>query len=137
MEKTAKNFAIWMALNSENFYSFSSRPSFYGGPECTTRQKQQMKLFSEKTKINTYLGCVGQDKFLTAISKIGIDWDKSSTPESDSQHRFVGTFYDAEIIDYVSGTLVLLDGQEIDYHSECVIDMNQFDNFKKFFALGD
>lgn len=131
MKKNAKNFAIWTALNNGITF-FSSGTSFYGGPRQDNEQKLQKKQFIEKYKISKSTFYTDQH-IHKHIMLIGIDWDRTEAPTSDTASRFQGTFCDAEVIDIVRGKLVLLDGQKIDYYAECKLNMDQFESMKEFF----
>lgn len=133
MEKNAKNFAIWMALNSSPTF-FTQSASFYGGADFSGAASQLRKAFCEKYYIKTGMFDGTDSQIMKQCMVIGIDWDASSLPESDTASRFTDTFHDAEMIDIVYGTLVLVDGQRIEYFAECSLDMNQFGMMQKFFS---
>lgn len=132
MEKNAKNFAIWTALHSSPTF-FTQSASFYGGADFSGANAQLRKAFCKKYYIESTWDFEIDAQVLKQCTVIGIDWEASSLPESDTASRFTDTFHDAETIDIVYGTLALVDGQRIDYFAECSLDMNQFDMMQKFF----
>ncbi len=134
MKKTPKNFAIWTALNSGECNFFSSVPSYYGGNAYTERQKKQAEHFCEKYYINKNLWSYFDDAaILKTIKVIGIDFDECTMPVSDRAAAFQGTFAEATYTDIVIGTLVLKDGQRIDYYARCKLNMDQFKAMQEFF----
>lgn len=132
MEKNPKNFAIWTALNSSPTF-FTPSVAFYGGGAFSVAASQLRKAFCEKYYIKTGVFDGTDAQILKQCMVIGIEWEASSLPESDTASRFTSTFHDAEMIDIVYGTLALVDGQRIDYVAECLLDMNQFGMMQKFF----
>lgn len=134
MEKNPKNFAIWTALNSSPTF-FTPSASFYGGADFSGANAQLRKAFCEKYHIKVGMFDGTDAQIMQQCMIIGIDWNASSLPGSDTALRFTDTdtFHDAEMIDIVYGTLALVDGQRIDYFAECALDMNQFGMMQKFF----
>jgi hypothetical protein len=136
MKKTPKNFAIWTALNSDIRF-FSSGPSYYGGANRTKEEIEQAKYFCEKYHIEKKWSYFDDIEILKQIKVIGIDFDKSSLPESDQVSKFEGTFADSSSLDIVTGVLVLKDGQRIDYYAECKLNMDQFKAMQEFFEAAE
>jgi hypothetical protein len=133
MEKTAKNFAIWMAVHCENFYPFAHRISRFGSIEQTECDRVAQKEFRKKHESVFMQPSWNTNRYLDVIHKVGIDWDKCLAPVSLQQNLFVGTFADDEIIEVVRGELFLLDGSKIQYVAECKVDTNQFEVMQSFF----
>lgn len=52
------------------------------------------------------------EKLRKDVKDIGIDWAKTSVPESSQESGFEGTFADSSSVETLLGTLVLKDGSE-------------------------
>jgi hypothetical protein len=137
MIKNAKNFAIWTAINSEKCVFFSERFSYYGGVNMTEKQQKQYVDFCERYSIEVDRSYryseYTNETILKQIMSIGIDWDRSCEPSSNTHNCFNGTFADSTLVDTVVGELVLLDGQRIEFVAECTVDTAMFESIAKFF----
>lgn len=55
---------------------------------------------------------------LKAIKRDGIDWDKTEEPRSTTESTFEGTFDNNSYTEVMEGTIVTLEGTEIDFSCE-------------------
>lgn len=137
MEKNAKNFAIWSALQSGSCTFFCEEPAFYGGLE--NFDMKQYKFFCEKysIKFDKYYGYSDKtDKeILDTILMIGIDYDQTQAFVSTEVSIFTDSFHEAELEDVTKGTLVLKDGQVINMFARCKIDEHIFEQMDQFFKF--
>lgn len=134
MEKSAKNFAIYVALHSGQAMFFCEEPSFYG---CVKDfDKKQYRAFCDKyyIKTNPYFEYADStdEEVLKQILQIGVDFDQTEEFTSDSVALFTDTFHDPEYEDIMKGTLVLKDGQRIMMFARCNIDDRTFKLMEKF-----
>lgn len=135
MEKTAKNFAIWSAIQHDCYF-FTTYPSFYGGShrdEALLKQRKQFCIDHNITAHEWYL----DEHICKFIQSAEIDWGACTVPVSDRVSEFNGTFAEDTWKEIVTGTLVLKSGDHIPYYSECVVDTKQFEMMAKFFAISD
>jgi len=115
----AKQFA-WLYL-VENGVPFQ-KPSYYGGFELVSEipnYKYDRFDYTGQTKI------VGIAKDL--IKKYGVNWDKTQAPKQKRYYSFQGTFNDSGEDEYLEGTLVLNNNQEIFWCGETIEVTNVFE----------
>lgn len=55
---------------------------------------------------------MAMDAFRTKVKTVGIDWAKTSTPESSMESCFEGTFNESTNVETLLGTIILNDGSE-------------------------
>lgn len=65
--------------------------------------------------------------YLKELKEIGVDWDKTSAPESNMVSQFAGTFSEADENEYLSGTLILNNGEKQTWIAEAIEVSNVFD----------
>jgi hypothetical protein len=51
-------------------------------------------------------------KFRDKVKEVGVDWDKTDMPESDTNSAFTDTFHDSEKVETLLGTVWLKDGSK-------------------------
>lgn len=76
-------------------------PSYYGGYDAVDKTAQGEKNIYSYT-YNT--------SFMRMIKEVGIDWDKTNAPVSESFSMFTDTFHEPERKEYLIGALVLKNG---------------------------
>ena len=52
------------------------------------------------------------DRFKAKVKKIGVDWEKTNAPISDTESAFTDTFHDADQVETLIGVIFLKDGSE-------------------------
>jgi hypothetical protein len=52
------------------------------------------------------------NKFREKVKTIGVDWDKTDMPESNTHSAFTDTFHDSEEVETLLGTVWLKDGSK-------------------------
>lgn len=111
----AKQFA-WLYL-IENGYA-GVEPSYYGGWDLINSNSASVysidKMFSLK------------EEFLKKIREVGVNWDKTLEPESDSVCTFQGTFCDSKQKEYLTGKLVLKNGESVVWYADAIEITNVF-----------
>lgn len=110
----AKKFA-WTYLVEHGFGGV--KPSYYGGWDIVDTAMKK-RGFSY-TKIH--------EKYLNEINKVGVDWDKTNAPSSDSVSEFQGTFCDATLKEVIRGNLVLNDGTVQVWYADAISVSNVFE----------
>lgn len=65
--------------------------------------------------------------YATQMKSIGVDWDKTEAPKSDSISTFNGTFADSTKAEILTGVLVLKDGTEQHWEADAIEITNVFD----------
>jgi hypothetical protein len=123
----AKQFAwtYMVAMGTAN-----ATPSYYGGWDPVDKK---IKTSRGHHGITSY-----HDAFLKMIREIGVDWDKTDVPMTDTHAQFEGTFADSSTKEYLDGCLVLKNGYEQHWIAEPYISnvfeiMADIDNFKQKF----
>jgi len=112
----AKQFAWWYLI--ENGVA-GREPSFYGGwdllPGVAVKfSRVKDASFPEKDDIV-------RKTYLKDIIKIGVDWNKTESPESDLVQSFAGTMADAcDYRESIKGTLVLKNESKQQWCSETI-----------------
>jgi len=101
----SKKFA-WLYLVEHGFAGV--KHSYYGG-----------------FKRNWFI--TAKSEYLSLIKKIGVDWNKTDAPTSDLVSEFNGTFEDEGQKEIMKGTLILKDGQKIEWVADRIEIRNVFD----------
>lgn len=139
MQKNSKNFTIWAALQSGSVKFFCECPNYYGGSSWVEDGEKLYKKFCEKFYIKENRHYQYQNEtdecILKQILKIGIDYDSTPQLESEESSSFAGTGNQSDKEDIVKGTLVLNDGQEIQFYAAVKIDTAMFDLMDQFFKF--
>ena len=97
------------------------KKSFYGGYDFSTEPGSTQRVKKFKSGLNSPFVESYYDRekdtitlaWLNQIKTIGVDWEKTQSPESFTAYKFSGTF--AEHHDYeevLSGHLILKDGKK-------------------------
>lgn len=102
-EMNAKQFA-WLYLIE--YGTAGKKPSFYGGFETVDKRLCDIKL----KKSDHFSGLQYNDFYIHEIKTIGIDWEKTKAPTSDSISQFTDTFHDPEYKEFIVGEIVLNNG---------------------------
>ena len=114
----SKQFA-WSYLIKNGFAGVVH--SFYGGYEAidgemfakyNRKWDWQLKALPEYRKM---------------VKEIGVDWDKTKAPESDTVSLFTDTFHDPEQVEKLVGVLVLKNGRKINWVADALEVTNVFD----------
>lgn len=63
----------------------------------------------------------------TQIKEWGIDWKKTLPPKSDIIYEFAGTFAESKETEFLSGTLILKNGEKQQWLAESLAVTNVFD----------
>lgn len=99
------------------------KPSFYGGNEPVD--------YSLPYKINDH--CKDYSDFiLQKIREEGVDWHNTKAPKSETFSKFVGTFADPKLKEYLTGTLYFRDGTSVFFCAEQIAVKNIFDMMAMF-----
>jgi len=53
-----------------------------------------------------------EKKFRERVKTVGVDWDNTTTPESDTQSAFTDSFHDSAKVETLLGTVYLKDGSK-------------------------
>jgi len=114
----SKKFA-WLYLVEHGFAGV--KHSYYGG-----FKPNDLKMFSKyKKSWNWFI--TAKSEYLSLIKKIGVDWNKTDAPTSDLVSEFNGTFEDEGQKEIMKGTLILKDGQKIEWVADRIEIRNVFD----------
>lgn len=99
------------------------QPSYYGGYSAVSSLKKEFAAMSwDKQYSNPF-----KERFLANIKTYGVDWEKTSAPESTLVNRFQGTFCDSKQEEMIEGTLVLRNGQTQYWSGEKIEVSNVFE----------
>lgn len=79
-------------------------PSFYGGYDPVDAKAPGAV---EKNWYKNW-----DDAFKKEIMRFGVDWKKTQAPRSESYSQFTDTFHDPEYKEFLTGELVLKNGQK-------------------------
>lgn len=135
----AKQYA-WLYL-VENGYAGVSH-SYYGGYDLTT---EAQKRFPQTNKWASVDLQKIRDAYLADIKKFGVDWAKTTSPDSDKVSQFAGTFAEhSDTKETLVGTLVIKNGSKQQWVAEKIDISNVFEmmaavseapkKFKKIFG---
>lgn len=115
----AKQFA-WLYL-VENGVPFQ-KPSYYGGFELVSEipnHKYDRYDYMRQSKIVA----IAKD----LIKNHGVNWDKTDAPVQTTYYEFAGTECDSRSTEYLEGTLILNNGQDIFWCGENIQVTNVFE----------
>lgn len=124
----AEQFA-WAYLVKNGYGGFE--PSYYGGFDVIDTKLP--------AKIKTDWDGVINAKplYLDAIKKVGVNWNKTKAPKSTFQSQFNGTFADASLVEFITGTLVLNNGYEQIWYAPALEVSNVFEMMANTSELQD
>jgi len=115
----SKQFA-WLYLIENGIAAVEH--SYYGGYELVDKRMTGIfKRFDHNSEIEV------KQIYLKEIKEIGVDWNKTSAPESDMVAQFAGTFSEADENEYLSGKLILNDGKKQTWVAEKLEVSNVFE----------
>lgn len=101
------------------------KPEYYGGHRYTP------EALKKYPKAKSWYGIEEQDIVQVGYSKdlkeIGVNWEKTSAPTSESRSQFNGTFADTTYEEYLEGELILLNGEKQIWCAEALEISNVFD----------
>ena len=112
----AKQFA-WLYLIENGFTGV--RPSYYGGWDLLN--SNSASIYPVQNMFDM------RDQAKTKIKGTGVDWSKTRAPESDSQDIFQGTFCDNKSKEFLTGKLVLKNGETQEWWAEAIDITNVFE----------
>ena len=90
-----------------------------------------------RDRLGSYYGCyieINQEESMAIAQKlldgVEIDWSKMREPDSGMEHRFNGTFTSSQLeVRYFEGVLHLVDGTEVQWAMENVMDQPDLSRF--------
>lgn len=91
--------AVWAYIIKEGKLT-NGQWSFYGGR------------FDDDFNYDWQKAEAAAQKFRERVRDVGVDWDKTQMPDSDTHSAFTDTFHDAERIETLLGTVWLKDGSK-------------------------
>lgn len=98
--------------------------NYYGGYNYDPKLTKSIPDFSEwDVKKVEQLQSMLRDK----IKQIGVDWKKTVEPSSDLVSEFNGTFADSSHTEILTGTLVLRNGERINWLAKALEVTNVFE----------
>lgn len=112
----ATQFA-WLYLIKNGFAGVQH--SYYGGYKVDKNEPFNEEMFNKYDGSWSWF-IKAKDDYIDLIKKIGVNWKKTKAPESSSVSKFQGTFADSKEVEMLEGTLVLKNGQRIEWIADAI-----------------